>query len=198
MHQKFGKILKKYLKGSTDPTNTQKMYVMAVNEYMLGVFNSHISTPAWIASGEVTTTSVPPVTTPLISQVGCVNSFIFKPITYKKLKSYMNNYPIYKGLAKAFEEMINKSILWIDMKTAGYTVPAVCKFVTSLDIFGDKWQQFMDSVSANNMELWYECLDIFVENIWNFVIPISVFYTSPGIGNIFTGTINVTGQGLAS
>jgi len=197
MHKKFGEILKPILQGLSDPNAVQQGWVTGINSYITGIFNSHISNPAWQVNGMV---YVPPVEeVPLVGQFGCVNSFAFSPISAKKMKIYLN-YPkgLYVGIAKAMEEMINKSILTVDLKVAGFSTPMTCKFFTSLERYGEQWQKYMDKTKCTALNQWYDTLDLFVEKMWTFVTPMIIYYTGVGGGMIFTGTVTITGQGLAS
>lgn len=192
MHKKFGEILKPILQGLSDPNAVQQGWVTGINTYITGIFNSHISNPAWQVNGTVDGV-------PLVGLFGCVNSFAFKPISAKKMKVYLN-YPkgLYVGIAKAMEEMINKSILMVDLKVAGFSTPMICKFFTSLERYGEQWQKYMDKTKCTTLNQWYDTLDLFVEKMWTFVTPMIMYYTGAGGGMIFTGTVTITGQGLAS
>ena len=64
--------------------------------------------------------------------------------------------------------------------------------------YGEQWQKYMDKTKCTTLNQWYDTLDLFVEKMWTFVTPMIMYYTGAGGGMIFTGTVTITGQGLAS
>lgn len=192
--RKLGTILKEKTMGVSDPAITQQKTVDGLNEYMTGIFSSHISSPAFSVTGSVTTFSG--ATTPFTGIQGTIAYFTFKPMTGKKLKLYINKFKYHKGLMMALEYMINRSVVAVDIKSAGYNMPMPFKLATDLETFGNKFQKHMDTCTPKSLVDYYNTFDSFIDQMWNFILPVPINYTSVGPGSTFTGIINFKGSDL--
>lgn len=201
MHQGFGTVLKKYLVGCTSAEQSQNAILSACNEYFMGVFQSHMTTPCFMVAGAITTYAAG-ATVPVAGPLGTVSSFAFKPITRNELNRLLQNNLFYIGLTKAIEKMFLKSIITIDAKPIGAYMPwtilsRVLKPVARFDEFGKTFQNFMERNKCPTLEQWYMTLDYIFEYIWTCIAAITIEYVGvPVPEGIFNGTITFSGLSL--
>ncbi len=197
MHRGFGTILKLNLMGSDSPRRSRSAMLTSIKTYFTEAFNAHVTIPCFMVKGAVTTPSG--VTTPMVGPLGTVNTFISGVISPLTFMQKIREEPFFEQLVSCINDILRTSIVTVDIKPIGATIPMTVPFSTVLNMqqFGKSLELNMKALKCADSTSFYMALDVQFETIWSYILASEVFYSSPCVGGVFNGTITFTGLSLA-